>query len=601
MNRSKSQPPTLMRKLRTTPLLDLIRGRLSGRLDWRGLIERCDLPEPCRGIVLEVTRRTRLWRHERYEVAGELIAHFGDGLEAGATAETPVERFGDARQTARLIRRAKVRGRSAVYHARVWTGRGLGAVVVGYVLAAVWLSIGEPEPMSVDEIIAKINAPLTSIPDDQRAWPELKAILIAVTAASPETAFTDDRRDELEAQFGTQIPKHLAELTPNNPAWSHAENFTHDHASMIQQLIEVTRHPHLGFHIDFFYRMHTEDYQVITNTPIGDPLYPQPPEDDWESMTTAEKLAKQSTINTPLPHLGWLRRLARILEVEMVVAHQRGESARVLHCLSAISRLGDWASEQPLLISCLVDVSIKKIAIKRLGRLLQHRPDMYVNSDLAYAAHRLASMRISVSEGIDSEFSIWFEDMLDRIYNQDGQLSDEGLEFLFRLDTFLNGEPIDDRNTAPTWFHDKFFEIATSRWSFRLATPLAAVLIADRQALTNQIEKLFLEITDYGDMPLGQMIRSDPDNLIEDMASTTWTGLYYFPIVAYLPAISAAHRTPAGLRSARDALLIAIAAELYRREHNTWPADQQALVPKYLPKAFADESDEHLAPTPPAC
>lgn len=39
----------------------------------------------------------------------------------------------------------------------------------------------------------------------------------------------------------------------------------------------------------------------------------------------------------------------------------------------------------------------------------------------------------------------------------------------------------------------------------------------------------------------------------------------------------------------RDGALVAIALELYRREHGHWPASLDALVPAYLPQVQMDE------------
>ena len=79
--------PGTLRRLRFTPLTDLLRGRLSGRLDVRARIDATGLPAPALALVRRVVRRTRLWRAEKVDVAAELAAHFADGLEAGATVD----------------------------------------------------------------------------------------------------------------------------------------------------------------------------------------------------------------------------------------------------------------------------------------------------------------------------------------------------------------------------------------------------------------------------------------------------------------------------------------------------------------------------------
>src|SRR5215212_9829985 len=96
----------VIRRIRFTPLLDLLRGRVSGRLDVRARVEAAQLPEPAKLVVARVVKKTRLWRSEKVEVADELIAHFSDGIEGGASLEVLIERFGDEKSAAKLIRRA---------------------------------------------------------------------------------------------------------------------------------------------------------------------------------------------------------------------------------------------------------------------------------------------------------------------------------------------------------------------------------------------------------------------------------------------------------------------------------------------------------------
>ena len=101
-----------LRSLRTTPMRDLARGRVTGRLDLQGLLASSTLPESLRKLVSGVVRRTRLRRIEKMDVARELVEHFEDGIAADASAEELVVDFGDPRIAATLIRRGMKRKRS---------------------------------------------------------------------------------------------------------------------------------------------------------------------------------------------------------------------------------------------------------------------------------------------------------------------------------------------------------------------------------------------------------------------------------------------------------------------------------------------------------
>ena len=110
---------TRFRRLCRTPLRDVVRGRLTGRLDVEVLIAAAALPDPLPQLVRDVVRRTRLHRLEKVAVAEELVGHFRDGLNEGRPAGELAREFGAPVPAARLIGRAKRRNRSLAYRATV--------------------------------------------------------------------------------------------------------------------------------------------------------------------------------------------------------------------------------------------------------------------------------------------------------------------------------------------------------------------------------------------------------------------------------------------------------------------------------------------------
>jgi hypothetical protein len=108
--------PNFRHKMRYTPMRDVVRGRATGRLYWRGRVRASGLPTPIQDLIMRVVRRTRLWSLEKADVADELIAHFADAIEAGKCAEDAIRSFGDERRAARLIRRASRSNRLVAWH-----------------------------------------------------------------------------------------------------------------------------------------------------------------------------------------------------------------------------------------------------------------------------------------------------------------------------------------------------------------------------------------------------------------------------------------------------------------------------------------------------
>src|SRR5690606_7175403 len=150
---SDDHDPTRMStfgKLRTTPLQDLFRGRLTARLDYRSHVDSCDLPAPTRTLICQVVRRTRLWRREKVDVARELIMHFEDGVRAGRSPDELAKDFGTASTAALLIRRAKKRQRPIWWQAWRQSQRAavilFGLLLVGYLYFAIPFWMASPVP-----------------------------------------------------------------------------------------------------------------------------------------------------------------------------------------------------------------------------------------------------------------------------------------------------------------------------------------------------------------------------------------------------------------------------------------------------------------------
>ena len=75
----------------TTPMRDLVRAQITGRLDLTIYPECAGLPTAISALVVRVTRQTRLRVMEKIDVARELTAHFSEGIAAGKTAEELIE------------------------------------------------------------------------------------------------------------------------------------------------------------------------------------------------------------------------------------------------------------------------------------------------------------------------------------------------------------------------------------------------------------------------------------------------------------------------------------------------------------------------------
>ncbi|MEE9268934.1 MAG: hypothetical protein V3V49_01600 [Candidatus Krumholzibacteria bacterium] len=131
-------------------------------------LETTGLPEPAVRVIRRVVQRARLWSGEQRDVLDELVAHFLDGIEAGAPVEQLVAAFGEADRTAALIHHAKQRLRpplwKAVRHAAVAL---VGLCLLGgfaYVSSAVSLYFYRPPATSSPAQLAGFSERLEARP-----------------------------------------------------------------------------------------------------------------------------------------------------------------------------------------------------------------------------------------------------------------------------------------------------------------------------------------------------------------------------------------------------------------------------------------------------
>ena len=317
---------SLWRRLCYTRLADLVRGRLDASLDWRVVVAAADLPLELAELVACVVRRTRLWRGERVDVARELVAHFQDGLEAGRTSQQLVQSFGDPRQAARLIRRAKRRSRPLVWyvwHYGLWT---VFVVLLLYALAAACLLRGEP--IVNTDYLAELNAEVRDVAAAARAWPLYREALL-----------------DLGCQLGsadcqwTQTDVAMV-ARPGDDDWPQAVEFLDEHQAELGRLREAAAVAHLGCELTF------------TIAPEDQPLLSCPA---VRAMTDAVR-KEPGESHPPLynlfpPHIHALRAGARLLETDVCRAVEAGDADTAHGDVVALLAMSRQIGETPFMVS----------------------------------------------------------------------------------------------------------------------------------------------------------------------------------------------------------------------------------------------------------
>jgi hypothetical protein len=276
-------------------------------------------------------------------------------------------------------------------------------------------------------------------------------------------------------------------------------------------------------------------------------------------------------IGLPL-HYGVVRQILILLCDDAVVSAIDGDA---LHCelsLLSAARTVSLAASDRFLLGSLMHASLLTVFSERAKWVLTHHPTMITSAGLRQIAAELGGPGEPFALDVEGERA-WVLDWLQRGFTDDGSgnghivargfadaMHAPGLEWIAELE--------------PEWLRD-------------LAAPFPALGVGSRKDQLAAYDRVIALVERRLGTPLHTWPTPDETKvLLDELASH---GARYAPVLVMgdnAPLIAATIR-PSVMR--RDGLLVAIALELYRREHGDWPASLEALVPEYLPSVPMDE------------
>jgi hypothetical protein len=533
-----------------TPVSDALRGHLSARLDVRREIAAAGLPQPISALVYAVVRRTRLWRSEKLDVARELAAHFADGLSAGRSAEQLIDAFGPAEQAARLIRKAKRRGRPRAWQMWWYISRGflvfLGVGLVVYISMAARFYLSSPQ--IARNFCQEINT-ARRVEEADRAWPLYR-----------EAAFKLGKDDS------SVIGEYLF-AEPDSKHWPQLVDALERHKESIELVRQGARKPALGALLGdaadhAASRAAGAEWLIDSKAPLAG--------DNPELISVNLNFAQS------------LRSLARLMAADARRAAVAGDGQAVLADLSALVAISEQAFQpHATLVEQLIGLAIFGLAVETVERILADQPEALDEGQLRDLAHRIAVWR---DGDIHADFTgerDMFYDLLQRIYTDDGRgdgrVTPEGVRGLHSL-----------VESAPPALNPDVGVLS------QLISPGVAALVGGRRENRELYDSLLDEMIaahqgppwqwDYEDMHAG-------DDRLKRLTGTATGALRYFLPYIMLPAVSAVFSADERAIANRDAALVSIALVLYHRRHGQWPASLDQLVPDLLPAVPPDRLD----------
>jgi hypothetical protein len=543
----------LFRRMSTTPMRDWIRGRLSGSLDWRRVIANAGLPGVVSDRIGEVVGRTRLWRRERVDVARELIGHFADGIEAGRTPDELVSTFGDAKEAALLIRRAKKRARPMWWQAQRLVGHLCLGLIAAYAVLAIWYFARSPEIKR--NMTAEMNAPVISVPEADRAWPlYLRAIrewpvLPTVLEAKGEEGYRGFNTIRSGDAKWVDLVAHMTELD-----------------GKLELLREAASKPVFGYVMNRDERALVEvlNARAVARDPAAVvSLVPKSEDNPW-------------LFGVLLPYFGEMRSFSWYLQAQTFVAAEAGDARRVVKNLEAMVAMSEQVRTPSLLISELVGYAMYSLACETLMELVHRSPGLLSDGQLGELAHRFGAFDLSASryeQGLDGE-KAFMDDTLQRVYADDGsgggRLTPEGLRLLTQVQS-LSGA------TVPSNGVDRVLTVAGG--------PLAAVVFASRSQIRWEYQRFMDDSRAQARTPMWEWDQNQSSTAeIERKMHESWTyRVRYMPLKLLMPALGSATRAYQQTVMRRDVTLAVIGCEVFKRRTGSYPRELSQLVPRELP------------------
>ncbi|MEE8459111.1 MAG: hypothetical protein V3S08_04525 [Phycisphaerales bacterium] len=520
-------------RLCRTPLRDVVRGRITGRLDLEAMIAAAALPDPLPRLVRDVTRRTRLSRLEKVAVAEELTGHFRDGLNQDGSPDELARDFGDIAQAARLIGRAKRRNRPLAYRATIRSMQAacglVGFVLLLYSIAAIRFFAGKPN-LAVD-YLKLVNAETLAAPPADRAWPEYRAAILSL-----------QRPPELSSR---RTPR------PGEPGWEVVEAYLVGSRSALERIRAGAARPVLGYEIGF--AIAPQDSQL------------------WPDRAGMAKPPKRPPLwGVLMPHLAEMRHLVPFMVDDTRRAAFHGEPETALANIEAMLSMAEQLLDAGFALNDLVALAMFTEAVMVTGELVGDYPDLFDDEQLTALAHRLGRTPTGVSIA-GERFA--FADVVQQAYTDDGRgdghLTWDGLKlWLNWLDV---SKPPDGVAMA--------------------AGPAIGVFCASRAELVGKYDQVLAMVQADAMLPLWKRGKSLAEAEIYRIKSSVTESVRFLPIALLMPSLGKIGVNAELLTQRRDATLVAIALQMYRRRHGEWPSELDALVPLFLPRVPPDRFD----------
>jgi hypothetical protein len=540
--------------------------RLMAHAQLREMVLAAGLPGTLNRWLAEVVGRTRLRPSEKIAVAVDLIDQFHESLSAGQTAAAIVQALGNSEVVGRRLRREKIRQRPWWWHALRWTGRSVAALFIVFATAAGCLlyrfhSVAAVTP--ADEI-ERLDAIASAIPVEDRAWP--------LYCAGFDKLELEPRTDTQSWQKWSEI-LDACTTGPAHAAWPEASVFLGKNRESVELFLQGSVKPHLGF-----VRRDARNEGWLRKIQHGNVAQTfARPADKWAFL---------------LPEASAFPYLKAAFLGTAHEAAAGGDWPRAVRCLTATARLARqvWDEEQ-FAIMRINSLVILDSAADGLANMLAEHGESTGEYELQQAIDALQSWTPDWQNELRSAMRQQQRDFFSDMYSADGRFTKRGLQIVCATGRSQAQEA--------QWFRELFQmkpgEVELSKaLRFQVLGPCIVPLVAERDELLQEWDLLSqLHDAERKDKLPSEPVAGPYERELDRLDERKRLQLRYLPIVLQgretWPATAVEGRWTKS--TGREAVLIVIAAELYRRRYGSWPLSSKSLSPEFLRTVPLDPYD----------
>ncbi len=546
-----NSPDSLFYKLGNTPLRDLLRGRLTARLDLRRLVANSGLPRSLAQLVEETVRRTRLWRLEKLDVAAELISHFKDGLEAGDSHEQLANSFGDIALVAKLIRRARKRQRLLNRVVATSLRRGAQALtvvftllIVTYFVMAVRVFTGAPRVSR--DYVQEFNAAARAIPPEHRAWPVYRQGFLALAPWPAPFIFKD--------------------IAPDRPGWDEYVQFAKKNSLAIDLFHSAARMPQLGTVL-----FDPDDAELLKRAGVSNSIV--------IPSGLTDRIAP-TIISAVFPEYSVLRTASQLLTIDAYLAVKNGNSKRTVEDLDSLLQIAEQLSHCHYVIAGLVAATVCSHACRPVAFLLEKNPKLLDENQLLELSRRFYGIANNDRLKVDrTGVRAFFDDFVQRTFTDNGEgdgiLAPTYLSFMNAIE-YVGQSPADTR--LQSVMH-------------RLVLPTYSFMHAGKRVTLAKFDDLMRRMAAEQERPLWQQTDTDAEDELERLHGNPIAQWRYTVLLRLTPTLSRASFLFNVAAQEADACAVALALEAWFRRHGAYPSSLDGLVPEFIPTIPPDRYD----------